>query len=210
MQRKKIDTEALEPEDGEVCLRYILKYSTRGGSNIFQLSDTKEKMDHFVANRRRWLERQGEKVDLQESWQTERHDIQVPRTNGKSPSVPQEDFENAAAAAKLVVIRRWVSVEDRRRRRVAFEETAKGMLRYLEDSEDLKVGATELQEQLGISEEAGLSIKQIAEQAIEIFNQGGMYCQFDQRNIEKISPESLTKMQDEQEVTSETSWNAKR
>ena len=56
-------------------------------------------------------------------------------------------------------------MEDRRRRRVAFEETAKRMLRYTEDSEDLKVGVTELQEQLGISEEAGISIKQIAQQA---------------------------------------------
>ena len=59
----------------------------------------------------------------------------------------------------------WVSVEDRRRRRAVFEETAKRMLRYREDSEDLKVGVTELQKQLGISEETGLSIKQIAQQA---------------------------------------------
>ena len=32
----------------------------------------------------------------------------------------------------------WVSVEDRCRRRVAFEETANRMPRYLDDSEDLK------------------------------------------------------------------------
>ena len=51
------------------------------------------------------------------------------------------------------------------RRRVAFEETAKGTLRYLEDSEGLKVSVTELQEQLGTSEEAGISIKQVAQQA---------------------------------------------
>ena len=58
-----------------------------------------------------------------------------------------------------------VSVEDRRRRRVAFEEKANGVLRYPEDSEDLKVGVTELQEQLGMSKEAGLSIQQIPQQA---------------------------------------------
>ena len=40
------------------------------------------------------------------------------------------------------------------------------MLTYLEDSGDLKVGVTELQEQLGISEEAGISIKQIAQHAM--------------------------------------------
>ena len=40
------------------------------------------------------------------------------------------------------------------------------MLAYLEDSEDLKVGVTELQEQLGISEKAGISIKHIAQRAM--------------------------------------------
>ena len=62
----KLDIEALErfiePEDEEVCLRYILKYSTRGGSNVFQLFDTEEKKDHFVASKTRWLERQEEKA----------------------------------------------------------------------------------------------------------------------------------------------------
>ena len=56
-------------------------------------------------------------------------------------------------------------MEDRRRRRAAFEEAAKRMLRYLQDSEDLRVGVTELKEQLGISEEAGVSIRQNAQQA---------------------------------------------
>ena len=56
-------------------------------------------------------------------------------------------------------------MEDRRRRRVAFEEMAMGLLSYLEDSEDLQVSVTELQQQLGMSEEAGISIKQVAQQA---------------------------------------------
>ena len=77
----KVDVEALErtmePEDEEVCLRYILKYSTRRGSNVFQLFDTKEKKDHFVASRMRWLEHQGERVALQESWQNEWHDTGI-------------------------------------------------------------------------------------------------------------------------------------
>ena len=33
----------MEPADEEVCLRYILKYSTRGGSNIFQLVLVRER-----------------------------------------------------------------------------------------------------------------------------------------------------------------------
>ena len=56
--------------------------------------------------------------------------------------------------------------EKEARRLDAFEETANRILRYLEDSEDLKMGVTELQEQQGISEEAGISIKQIAQQAM--------------------------------------------
>ena len=39
------------------------------------------------------------------------------------------------------------------------------MLRYREDSEDLKVGHSELEEQLETPEEAGFSIEQIAKQA---------------------------------------------
>ena len=44
---KKVDIEALErlmePENDEVSLRYVLEYSTRGGSDIFQHFDTAEK-----------------------------------------------------------------------------------------------------------------------------------------------------------------------
>ena len=66
----------MEQENWEdISPRYVLKYSTRGGSNIVQLFDTAEKKDHFVVSRRRWLECQGKKVDLQESWQDEWHDI---------------------------------------------------------------------------------------------------------------------------------------
>ena len=63
---------------------------------------------------------------------------------------------------------------------VAFEDAAKRMLRYLEDSEDMKVGLSELKERLEMLEEAGFSIMQIAKQArngrglklFEIFRQG--------------------------------------
>ena len=61
--------------------------------------------------------------------------------------------------------RQWVAVEDMRRRRVAFEESSKHFPRYLENSEELKVGVTELQEQLGMSEQAGISIKEVTQQA---------------------------------------------
>ena len=108
------------------------------------------------------------------------------RSNGESPAVPREDPENDVAAARFAIIqgrRRSVDLcgrQARRRRRVAFDETAKRMLRYPEHSEDFNVGVTELQEQLQKSEEAGVSIRQIAQQAMtenshkifEIFGQG--------------------------------------
>ena len=60
----------------------------------------------------------------------------------------------------------WVAMEDRRRRRNAFEKTAKRMLKYTEDRGDVKVGVTGVQEQLEISEEVGISIRQVAQQAM--------------------------------------------
>ena len=67
----KVDIEAQErlivPEERSLSKVHFLKYSTRGGINIFQLCDTEEKTDHFVASKRRWLERQEEKVAVQDS-----------------------------------------------------------------------------------------------------------------------------------------------
>ena len=51
----KVDIDTLEslmkPEKLEVSLRYVLKHGTGRGSNMFQLFDTSEKPDHFVASR---------------------------------------------------------------------------------------------------------------------------------------------------------------
>ena len=85
----KVDIEALarliEPEDEAVCLRYILKYSTCGGSNIFKLFDTSEKKDHLVANRRRWLEHPRGRAATQERWPNEWHDIEYQGAVAKAP-----------------------------------------------------------------------------------------------------------------------------
>ena len=122
-----------------------------------------------MASERRWLERQDEKVAVQENWQNEWHDIKYQGTMAKAPPCPERTLKMLLpqqSSSSRDEESQWVSVEDRRRLRVAFEETAKRMLRYQEDSEDLKVGVTGLQERLGISEETGVSIKQIALQAM--------------------------------------------
>ena len=122
-----------------------------------------------MSSRRRWLESQGKKATKQESWQNEWHDIKYQGVMAKAPPCPERTLKTPMPQQSSPSSRdeesQWVAVEDRRRRRVAFEETAWGMLRYPEDSEDLKVSVTELQEQLGMPEEAGISIKQLTQQA---------------------------------------------
>ena len=69
-----MDVGDLEPEEEKVCLRYILKYSTRRGSNIFQLYKREQgpsggKQKALVGALRRG-------VAMQERWQIEWHDIE--------------------------------------------------------------------------------------------------------------------------------------
>ena len=59
----------------------------------------------------------------------------------------------------------WVLMEDRRRRRVAFENLAKEMLRCPDNSDDVKVGITELQERWEVLVPIVISIQQVAQQA---------------------------------------------
>ena len=56
-------------------------------------------------------------------------------------------------------------MEDRRRRRIAFENLDKGMLRYLDNSDVAKVGITELQERVEVPLQFGIPIQQVAQLA---------------------------------------------
>ena len=134
----------LKPEKLEVCLRYVLKYSTRRGSYIFQLFDTSEKPNNSVASGRRWLESQGKMV----------HGKRVGRTSGML-------FEHQGAMAEgppcpertlKTPLPQQSSSSDKEEEGLAFENLAKEMLRYLDNSEDVKVGVTELQERLEVPE----------------------------------------------------------
>ena len=72
--------------------------------------------------------------------------------------MPREDPENALPQQSSPASREeeghWVAMEDRRRRSIAFEKMSKRMLRYLDNSDDVKVGLTELLERLDISHSA--------------------------------------------------------
>ena len=77
----KVEIEELEllmdPEDTEVCLRYVLTHARRRG--------TKEKSDHLVASRNRWLEHQGKNVPQRERSQSHLNDMNYEGTIAKAP-----------------------------------------------------------------------------------------------------------------------------
>ena len=85
------------------------------------------------------------RVTSQERWQHDREDLQYGEIMAKAPPCPERSMrtplpqQSEGHASPL---------------RIA----AKRMLRYLEDSEDLKVSAGELKGQLEAPEEEGLSV----------------------------------------------------
>ena len=60
---------------------------------------------------------------------------------------------------------RWPDECHDRRHSVAFENVAKEILRYLENSEESKVGVTELQEQLEVPVQMVITLQRVAQQA---------------------------------------------
>ena len=80
--------------------------------------------------------------------------LQTPLSQQSSSSAREEDH------CELREERR------RRRRRIAFENLAKGMLRYLDNCNEVKVGITELQERVEVPAQIGISIQQVAKQAM--------------------------------------------
>ena len=105
----------------------------------------------------------------QKSWHNEWRDIMYQGVMAKAPACQERTLKTPMPQQSPPSSReeegQWTSVEDRRRRRVACEATARSILGYLEDYEDLKVSVTELQEQLGMSDDAVISISQVAQQA---------------------------------------------
>ena len=103
----KVEIEALEllmdPEDSQVCLRFFVTHARRRGSRIFEIFSTKEKIDHSVASRNRWLEFQGKRVAQHERWLSNVQDVNCERTLEWSSSVPRKKDEDAAAAAEFFV-----------------------------------------------------------------------------------------------------------
>ena len=90
--------------------------------------------------------------ERQESGQNEWHDIECQGTMAKAAPCPERTLKTLLPQQSASSAREeegyWVLMEDGRRRGFAFENLAKEMLRYLDNSEDVKVGIPELQERL--------------------------------------------------------------
>ena len=83
----------LRPENLEVSLRYVLKHATQGSSIIFQVFDTSEKPNHFVASRRRRLESQGSNDARQENGRNEWYDLGYHGAKAKAPPCPNSALQ---------------------------------------------------------------------------------------------------------------------
>ena len=134
----------LRPEKLEVSLRYVLKHATCRSSNIFQLFDTSEKPNHFVASRIRWLESQGRDVARQENGRNEWCDLGYQGAKAKLRRAP-------TALYRLLCLSKARRRQKKRRSLGSDGRTAKakdclrepghkGMLTYLDNCNDVKVG----------------------------------------------------------------------
>ena len=132
-------------------MRYVLKHATSSGNNIFQLFDTSEKPNHFVASKRRQLESQGRDDARQDSGRNECHDIEYQGTKAKAPPCPNSTLQTPLPQQSSSSAR---EEEDHWELRKTGE--GEGLLsrtwprrtpRYL-DNCNVKVGITELQERV--------------------------------------------------------------
>ena len=140
------------------------------GSYIFQLFDTAEKPNHHVASRRRRLESQRRDDARHESGRNEWYDLGYQGAKAKAPPCPNSTLQTPLPQQSSSSARKeeyhWELREERRRRRIAFENLTKGMLRYLDNCNEVKVGITELQARVEVPVQIGIFIEQVAQQAM--------------------------------------------
>ena len=81
--------------------------------------------------------------------------------------MPQQHSTDSSASAKFVVGQRRRRSLGSDGRKAKAENLAKDMLRYLDNCNDVKVGITELQERVEVLAQIGISIQQVAQQAMD-------------------------------------------
>ena len=119
---------------------------------------------------RRWLESQGRDGERQENGQNEWHDLGYQGAKAEAPpcsnSTLQTPLPQQSSSSAREEEDQWEVTAERRRRRIAFENLAKGMLRYLDNCNEVKVGNTVLQERVGVPLQFGISVQKVAQQAM--------------------------------------------
>ena len=105
--------------------------------------------NHLVASRRRWLESQERDDARQESGRNEWYVLGYQGARAKAPPCPDSTShtplpQQSSSSAREEEEDHWELKEEWRRRRIAFENLAKSMLRYLDNCNEVKVGITEL------------------------------------------------------------------
>ena len=160
----------LRPDNLEVSWRYVLKHATCRRQQHLPALRHIRKAELLCGQQKTMVGKSGKRRCEAGEWEKRGVRPWVSRSQGKSSAVPQQHSTNSSASPKLVgrpekkIIGKVM--EERRRRRIAFENSAKEMLRYLDNSDDMKVGITELQEKLEVPVQIGISIQQVAQQAM--------------------------------------------
>ena len=152
----------------EVSLRYVLKHANYGCSNVFQLFDTTEKAEspRCKAEDDGWKVR-GETMRGRTVRETSGTTLGIKEPRQKLRRVPTalcrllclSNARRRPEKKKIIGELR----EERRRRRIAFEKPG---LTYLDNCNEVKVGITELQERVEVPAQIGISIQQVAQQAM--------------------------------------------
>ena len=78
----------IEASDGSRRLGLFDKYRRMQegeGAGFCEFCSTKEKIDHLVASRSRWLEYKGKRVTQQEKWLSDLQDVNHEGTMAKAP-----------------------------------------------------------------------------------------------------------------------------
>ena len=144
----------LRPENLVVSSRCVLKHANYGGSNVFQLFRNSRKAVSPCCKQKTMDGKSGERRCLA-GGRNEWYDLGYQGAKAKAPPCPNNTLQTPLPQR-----------EERRRRRIAFENLAKGMLRYLDNCNEVKVGITELQERVEVPAQIGISIRRVAQQAV--------------------------------------------
>ena len=106
----------------------------------------------------------------QERGRDEWYDLGNQGAKAKAPPCPNSTLQTPLPQQSSLSAREeeehWELREERRRRRIAFESLAKGMLRCLDNCDEEKVGITELQERVEVLAQIGISIQLVVQEAM--------------------------------------------